>query len=283
MESRSWLKGVRGIALPFTDECGWLRHPASPTAPFFGQLQSLAKSRSWRLWEVRGGPAPTSEAAPSLKFWSHSLALRPDASAILPRFDGAVRRAIRKAEVSPLTVEISTSPTAMSDFYRLLCLTRRRHGLPPQPASFFQNIQQFVLAAGMGAVVLAKQNQIPVAAAVFMRTGNRAIFKFGASDERFQQFRPNNLVMWRAIEWLSKTGCASLEFGRTSLTNDGLRRYKLGWGTLESPIHYYKYDVKGGAFLTDRDESRGWYNQMFHILPVSVSRIIGKLAYRHMA
>jgi len=35
-----------------------------------------------------------------------------------------------------------------------------------------------------------------VAGAIFFHSGGQAIYKFGASDETFQHFRGNNLVMW---------------------------------------------------------------------------------------
>jgi len=34
----------------------------------------------------------------------------------------------------------------MGEYYRLHCLTRKRHGLPPQPTGFFQKIQEHIIA-----------------------------------------------------------------------------------------------------------------------------------------
>jgi lipid II:glycine glycyltransferase (peptidoglycan interpeptide bridge formation enzyme) len=199
------------------------------------------------------------------------------------RVESSVRRAIRKADQSSLSVEISSSPESARAFYDLLRLTRRRHGLPPQPISFFQNIQRHVLSLGLGSIVLAKLNHQAVAGALFVRSGKKAIFKFGASDERHQQHRPNNLVMWRAIEWLANSGCTSLDFGRTSLANTGLRQYKLGWGTAEAELQYYRFDMRNSAFVTDKDDSIGWHNRVFRLLPLPVSRLAGEFAYRHLA
>ena len=72
--------------------------------------------------------------------------------------------------------------------------------------------------------------------------GNKAVFKFGASDERFQTFRPTNLVFWDAIQFLAQKGFETLHFGRTSLGNDGLRRFKSSWGTTEETINYFRFD-----------------------------------------
>src|SRR5205823_295553 len=117
--------------------------------------------------------------------------------------------------------------------------TRKRHGLPPQPVSFFLNIYEEVIKAGLGFLVMAKSGSRPVAAAVFFHHGKSAVYKFGASDESFQELRGNNLVMWEAIQSLARRGFKTLHFGRTSPANAGLRRFKLAWGTTEETISYY--------------------------------------------
>jgi hypothetical protein len=132
-------------------------------------------------------------------------------------------------------------------------------------------------------VVLARHGQVPVAGAVFFHFGKTAIYKFGASDEAFQHLRANNLVMWEAIKRFARQGLAALDFGRTSLENDGLRKFKHGWGTQEHRIDYVRYDRQEGGFVTARDESSGWYNRVFQMLPVFLSRLIGAALYKHMA
>jgi hypothetical protein len=123
---------------------------------------------------------------------------------------------------------------------------------------------------------------IPVASAIFLHYGTRALFKFGASDDAYQALRGNNLVMWSAIEWLAQNGFETMHFGRTSIANEGLRRFKLGWGTSEYPIHYFKRDLKTGRWLTESDRAIGWHSHIFNHLPVWLLRFAGSLLYRHM-
>ena len=75
----------------------------------------------------------------------------------------------------------------------------------------------------------------------------------------------------------------TLHLGRTSLSNEGLRRFKLGWGATEQRIEYVKYDLQHDRFLTDKDESSGWHNRIFNHLPIPLSRVIGAGLYRHWA
>jgi hypothetical protein len=172
---------------------------------------------------------------------------------------------------------------AVRAFYRLHCQTRRRHGMPSQPFCFFENIHRHILKENQGQIVLATQGQVPAAGAVFFHSGRTAIFKFGASAKPLRMLRPNNLVMWEAIKWYARRGFSTLDFGRTSLSNDGLRRYKLGWGTQERRIDYVRYNCQTGSFVTGRDEVFGWHNRLFKILPVAFGRLIGAALYRHAA
>ena len=209
--------------------------------------------------------------------------LEPDEERVFARLESSVRRAIRKAEKSAMTVSISRNLTDMKTFYWLQCLTRRKHGLPPQPFTFFRIIHEEILSRNLGMVAVARFGDHPVAASVYFQMGAHAIYKYGASDESFQHLRGPNLVMWSAIKWLAGQGVKSLHLGRTSLGNTGLRRFKLGWGADEQKIEYLKFDLLAGAFVTQPDETSGWHTRVFRALPVGISQGIGALLYRHCA
>jgi len=137
MEVNSWLTGCRGMALPFTDDCGPLYADAASAQRMVQCSLELGKSRGWKSIEFRGGKELFSEAPASLSFYGHSLNLDKDEDRLFGRLEASVRRAIRKAEKSGVTVMVSRELDAMKIFYSLQCKTRRKHGLPPQPFSFF--------------------------------------------------------------------------------------------------------------------------------------------------
>ena len=70
---------------------------------------------------------------------------------------------------------------------------------------------------------------------------------------------------------------------KTAKDNDGLRRFKLGWGAAESELKYFKYDLRGKSFAVDQDAIAGWHNTVFRWMPLPLSRMTGALLYRHMA
>ncbi|HEV2695332.1 MAG TPA: GNAT family N-acetyltransferase [Verrucomicrobiae bacterium] len=282
MEVDSWLTGRRGIGLPFTDECAPLGAEKEAFGKIFDGAVAFGKSRGWKYIELRGGGNLLAGPA-SVSFYGHSVDLKMDERVIFEKMDGSARRAVRKAESEGVTVEVSQSLEAMRDFYRLQCLTRKRHGLPPQPWSFFVNIHRHILSQNLGMVTVASHAGEKIAASVYFFLGGRAIYKYGASDFARQHLRGSNLVMWEAMKWLVRHGASRLNLGKTSLGNEGLRRFKLNLGAHEERVGYVKYDLRQGQFVTEADGVEGWHNAVFRALPLFASRAAGSLLYRHWA
>lgn len=283
MEVDSWLTGRRGIALPFTDDCEPLDNDEASFQELFQSAIEFGKSRGWKYVECRGGRKKFEGGQPSLSFWGHRLHLISDLDQLFGSFENRVRGAIKKAAKSSLELEISQSLGAVQNYYQLHCQVRKQHGVPPQSFEFFRNIQQHILARNQGVVVSARHQGKIIASAIYFHTDREAIYKFSASDSAFSQLNANNFVMWEAIKHYVVKGVKTINFGRTSVSNEGLRRYKLGWRTEEYPINYYKFDCRKNAFTTDKDESSGWHNRVFQKLPVFASRIAGEVLYKHWA
>jgi len=282
MEVNSWLTGKRGVALPFTDYCPPLGN-AKMVSKLFQNALEAGRAQNWKTMELRGGRSFLPEAPASLGFYGHSLDLTVGEQQLFKNFDSSARQAVRKAEKDRVAVEVSNDLAAVQQFYRLQCQTRKRHGLPPQPFAFFQNISDHILSQNQGFIALARKGSETVAGAVFFSLGGRAVFKYGASDMRWQQLRPNNLVMWTAIKWLCSHGCTVLHLGKTSLLHDGLRRFKLNLGAAEEQIEYVKFDLRTNRFMVGSDGIIGWHNRLFRLLPAFLSRRAGELLYRHWA
>lgn len=283
MEIASRLTGRRGISMPFSDMCHPLGFDHGGPEFLMEKLLELGRQRKWRYFELRGGreTLPGSAVAAE-KYYGHKLDLTVGIEELFGRFESPVRRAIRKAEKAGLTVEAIKTRAAMLDFYQLHIRTRRRHGLPPQPLSFFLNLHQEIIEADLGFVVLAKKGTRLVAGAIFLHAGETAFFKFGASDERLQEYRANNLVMWEGIKRLVKNEAKILHLGRTSIDNVGLRRFKLSWGTQEEVIEYSRFDVGEERWITGRDNTVGFHIHLFRRCPLLLNRLLGALIYPHL-
>jgi hypothetical protein len=282
MEVSSALTGRRGVCLPFSDVCEPLIFDPEVADAVRDRLVRFARERRWKHLEIRGGKLFQSAPGSAPKFYGHTLDFCRRVEEIANRFDSQVRRAIRKAERSNVSALVTRNRQAIDDFYRLHVQTRRRHGLPPQPASFFLNIYEHIIKPGLGFIVLARRGSRPIAAAVFFRFGKNAVYKYGASDKRFQEFRANNLVMWQGIQLLARTGVEKLHFGRTDCENDGLRRFKLSWDTQEETIDYFRVDPSGRQCLPPIRSNGGLHKRIFGRLPLVINRLAGSILYPHL-
>ncbi len=282
MEVRSILTGTRGVSLPFTDYCIPLVPAGFSLNDLFGNLVQYGIKSGWQSIEMRGGQMLPQGWPSSSHYFGHTLDLLPEDENLFPTFKDSTRRNIRKAQREGVTIIMSTASDGMEEFYRLNCLTRKAHGLPPQPLHFFRNIHDHVLSKGHGFIALARLKGNVVAGAVFFQFGKRALYKYGASDRRYLHVRPNDLVMWEAIRWCRSHGHTTLCFGRTEPENEGLRDFKLGWGTHESMIRYSKFDIQKDRFLERGSDGQGFPAAVFRRMPLPFLKFIGRALYRHV-
>ena len=283
MEIDSVFTGRRGVSLPFSDYCDPFIGTDIDPSDVMSAATQYADERGWRYLDFHGGETLLHGAPTSSEYVGHRLILSENCELNVSRFKASTRRSIRKAVQSGVEVEITRTQEALTHFYRLQCLTRKRHGLPVQPIRFFQNIYDRILSQNLGHILLALHNGKTCGAAMFFHFGDQALFKFGASDLNYQRLRVNNLIFDKAINWSAANGYKTLDFGRTKIDNTGLRRFKSGWGAEEYPIRYYKYDVKQQVFV--KDTSGGVLAVMkpaFTMMPMPISRFIGAALYRHV-
>ena len=283
MEIRSWLTGTRGVSLPFTDECRAILSDSMPFDDAAPEVISRAGARRWRTIEYRGHGRGMGHLPASSEYLTHELDLTPGEDLLFSGYRSNVQRNIRKAEKSGISVATDPTPDGMQEFYRLNCLTRREHGLPPQPARFFENLRSHLLEKEFGTLLLARHEGRAVAGALFLHFAGKAVYKYGASDRRCQELRPNNLVFREGIRLLCGNGMRTLSFGRTDLDHEGLRQFKLSWGATEKTLQYVKYDVPSKSYLSSKKyrATIPWESTMSK-LPVPLLRLIGRFAYRHV-
>ena len=283
MEIRSWLTGTRGVSLPFTDECAPILPDGMPFDEAAREVISRARSRRWRTDRVsrtrprhgeppRIGGIPDPRTRPDARGRDRFFPIPPERSAEHPEggeggdLGGARSDAGRSAGVLPaeLPHPAGARPAAAAG-----PVFREPPGARP--------------GKGFGTLLLARHEGRAVAGAVFLHFAGKAIYKYGASDRRYQELRPNNLVFREGIRDLCGKGVRTLSFGRTDLHHEGLRQFKLSWGAMEKTLQYVKYDVTSKSYLSAKKyrATIPWESTMSK-LPIPVLRLIGHIAYRHV-
>jgi hypothetical protein len=160
-------KQRRWVSLPFTDY-----HPlltlGQPADLVASELVDFVASNKLDLFELRA-------ALPDQKYIfnhsgavRHTLALTPNPDDTFQRFSKMHKHNIQKAERSGINIKVGHSASNVQMYYRLDLLTRKRLGAPVQPRRFFHLIARNAVEGGLGFVLSAHANQVPVAAAVFL-------------------------------------------------------------------------------------------------------------------
>ena len=286
IEVDSRITGRRGISVPFSDFCQPLVQNIQQMKAYFNGIQKIAIEKKWKYIEWRGDINFFKSMPAFNVYYCHELEIDKEPSDILRSFRKGTKSAIKKAERDGLvSIDISTSLEALKDYYFLHCLTRKRLGVPPQPFKFFLKIYEFIISKGKGVIISANCNNKNVASGIFLHHNKHVIYKFGASRPGFHKLRPTNLLLWHAILFYSNKNCKYFNFGRTDINNKGLLTFKRGWGTNETLLKYYRYDLNKKEFEQKSKESSGKFNfsKVFKRLPMPVLKLIGALFYKHIA
>jgi lipid II:glycine glycyltransferase (peptidoglycan interpeptide bridge formation enzyme) len=282
MEVNSLLTGRRGVSLPFTDYCEPITSGGSDLNELIDYMKNYAGSRKWKYIEYRGGADIIGIECSLTYYYRHVLQLSSDSNVVFEQLKSSTRRNIRKAEREGVTVTLGSSLPEVETFYGLHCITRKKHGLPPQPSEFFNKIHEHIISNDYGQVALAHYQGRAIAGAIYFHFNQEAIYKYGASLSGFLHLRPNDLLMWSAIREYCRNGSKTFCFGRTEPNNEGLRHFKNGWGTKEKMVHYYRYDIGKKEFIKEQSSHSGITTAIFRMTPLFVSRWLGRVLYRHV-
>jgi len=283
-EIKSWLTGWRLVSLPFSDHC----HPLASGEELKAILRFLHDHRGRdgdKYTEIR----PVSEEGmfeDQLDFGVyeafslHAIDLRPSLETIYHNFhDSCVRRKIKKAEREKLTLESGNSQDLLHKFRHLLVLTRRRHKLPPQPASWFNNLVECL--GDKLTIHLLSKDGAPAASIMTLSYKNSLVYKYGCSDARFHNLGGMPMLFWEAIQFGKQIGMEQFDLGRSALNDPGLIAFKSHLGAVASELKYYR-DPAPRLKRVPSPPKLQWARQALARLPEPMLIGAGNLLYRHL-
>jgi len=228
--------GRRWVSLPFTDSCPLIADDSSDD--LVAALRDVARDARLDVLELRG-PLPTHAAVQShTAFVRHELPLSLESRVMWEGFRKNHRRSVRDAEKAGVRIVRGSSAADLDIFYRLHLRTRRRLGVPIQPRRFFALLLERIIQRGLGFMLIAYAESVPVAAAIFTAWNGTVTYKYGARDERFPKLDASHLIFWTAIQCASDEGHRTFDFGRSDLQQTNLRAFKSGWGAHEEQLAY---------------------------------------------
>jgi len=294
LETRSLLGARKLVSLPFSDcvPLLWAKTDDEDSCASSGEDERCAAAWQALCTHLRSAAyqryraivlrlsAPPAGVPSESHFFRHVIDLGRAYEAVRAGYSQGIRRNLKTAASKGLAFAMRIDPAAMDLFYDLHVRTRQKLGVPVQPKSFFQRLQDRVIAQGLGWVGLVMHGPQPAAAAVFLTFKTNMNYKFGASRPDLLDLRPNELLYDNAIRWAIERGFRELDLGVSDKDQDGLCAFKRKLGAAQSEA--YRVFITGKPHLMMRQwRARHWVAGLIQRSPTFVCRGLGKLFYRY--
>lgn len=284
---RSWITGSRAVSLPFSDHCQPLVDDGVALNALLSHVQESMGPERWKYFELRPRHSDgiTEGLSTPLKrsehYLLHILDLRPDLDTLFRNLQkSSVQRKIRRAERERLEYQEGHSERLVRQFYDLMILTRRRHGIPPQPLEWFQNLIRSLQDRIV--IRMALKDGQPIASILTISHERTMVYKYGCSDSKYHNLGGMALVFWKAIQDGKQSGAVEFDLGRSDCTNGGLISFKENWGAKPFSLDYLRGSMRRSAPHVGSAWQRRAIEGMFSRMPDSLLTAAGKLLYRHI-
>ena len=283
---RSWLTGRRIVSLPFSDHCAPLCESDDQLEGLLLDLQRKTLGEKWKYIELRPFVEFSSDNMEKLGFEStckyvlHRVDLGPSEGELFHRLHrNCVQRRILHAERLGIHEVWGNTKKLLRDFFGLMVRTRARHGLPPQPFTWFRNLLECLKEATDLRVAYLKD--IPIAATLVFHFRDTSYFKYGCSDERFHSYGAFPFLLWRAILKAKSVGSRALDLGRTDKDDQGLILFKNHWTNRSDHLDYWVW-APGIRHNFANASKSPFVKSVFGLLPRPLIALAGSAIYRHV-
>lgn len=277
MEICRFLSGTRWVSLPFSDHCAPISVSPAALCSLTALLDAKTRAREIPQLEVRGAQTQASG-----EYVLTRLQLDSNPENLCRGIHHTHLRNIRRAESHHLDVRHGTEQEDIRSFYQLHLQTRRKQGVPIQPYRYFELLCERLIKQGLGFVSLVYAGKKCLAGAVFLHWQGTLTYKYGASIVDSLDCRPNHLLFWDAIQWGCLNGFSNLDFGRSDISNTGLRVFKARWGGVETPLSYSHFPLNL-SHPAQPSLIMPVIRAVIRSAPAQICTLGGEFYYRHIA
>ena len=218
-------------------------------------------------------PNPTTNS----NYVTFILSLNLNAEVAWRTFNNKVRNAIRKAIKSGVKI---ANDSHIEEFYGLYTRNMRDLGTPPHSFAFFKNLlHEFPEHTR---VVSVKYDGVSVAAMLLLYFKDTIISGWAASDRRYRNVNPNNLLYWEVIKAGCEAGYKYFDFGR-SLRGSGTFKFKKPWGGKIKQLYYQYHLFNNRKNMPDTSQlnpKRRKFAGIWRKMPLKLATAIGPLIRR---
>lgn len=154
-----------------------------------------------------------------------------------------IRRDVRKAQRSGITIRGGDSIEGVNTFYKLyLASMERNKAMAKYPFKWFEAIHEEMVERGSGAFLLAELEHEAIAGAVFIKSSTSTHYFHSGSKYEFLKFCPNELLIHSALEEAIEKGNSFFDFMGSDPLDLSLIQFKEKWGSRSLDIYTYVKD-----------------------------------------
>jgi CelD/BcsL family acetyltransferase involved in cellulose biosynthesis len=218
---------------------------------------------------------------------SYVLSLPRNVADLVVR-DHSVRKNLKRAKTSGLTVRVATSEEDLRNWYALYLRTMRRVVVPPRSLRYFLATWKHLGSQNLMKLFLAERQvegkTTLIAGLIFFMYKERICAGFLACPAEHFQFRPNDLIHWEAIQWATANGYSEYDFGEVPDEEAELARFKMKFGAVPRMLYRYYYPHESAAKVDSAKLSthQELIGRCWRRVPLSATSLLGDLIYSYM-
>lgn len=269
------------VCLPYLDYGGPVGEDSATVEALCKELRERALRRGVAC-EIRSlHPLPGLAAPVNEKVAMLLPIADTDVDAYWKKLDAKVRNQVRKAEKSAVTVQWGREER-LEDFYRVFCVNMRDLGSPVHGRAIFESVLRRFPGASVGT---AHREGRCIGGLFRILWRDTLAIPWASTLREARQYCPNNALYWESIRFAFASGCARIDFGRSS-KDEGTYKFKKQWLSEEAPLFWYPFDGQGAPLSEVAHAASGKLKsaqQIWTRLPLGLANFLGPRIRGHIS
>jgi len=230
--------------MPYGEFIGDMRYIPS----FLGLMEeSLKREKAHliRIAQLGDQNSPWMKDYHPRKGYQHVLNLDGmEEDALWKTYRSSIRRNIKRAESSGVTIKEIETKDEMEELYRLYLETMgRNHATPTWTKGVLYAIYDLLVKPGQASIFFAVWEGKIIAGMILINSENIASYFLGASGTGVHLLRPNDLLFHQAILRSLSAGKKKFDFMTCVEWDEDLIRFKEKWGASRFPFVIYEKEL----------------------------------------
>ncbi len=280
----------RLTSIPFRDRGGILSDNEESADALLQETIALQKRLKANFIEIRSLSATNEDAYRKNGFMIHqnwvrsslALALADNLDKYLLSIDGKVRNKIKQAFSYNLKfTDVNNLENGLGLWYGIYLKTQKKLGIPPIPKKYFEALNSELAPLQKVKIFIVYLDQKAIAGSINLLDKEVLIYAYSASDPYYLQYRPNDFMIFKLIEWGVKNKYATLDMGSDSIQQESLLDFKRKWLVDQTLINIHSYGDFDASISDSSDKKYQFLRKLFSCLPVSILNLSGKIFTRH--